>query len=300
LDLAKNTFQVHDADASEIAARAGFKWRILFTDHGIGTRIMLIIASSLVGYSIEAEDGRLGTVRDFLFDDRNWRFRWLVVETGNLLAERQVLIHPSAIANADHERKSLSLNLTRDQIKNSPSVDTDLPVSRQKEVLLYDYYDLDPLWGLGLYDLDVMGSYIGPPRYFGPKDMERAMDMAERLEDNDPDLRSLEVLKGYHVHATDGSIGHIENVLIDDSSWDVRYLIIATSNWWIGKHVLISPYAVDDVSWGDHQVSLNVTKEKVKSSPPWDPLKNITELEEQGLHRHYGWPGYGWRYGGPR
>ena len=143
---------------------------------------------------------------------------------------------------------------TRKQVKDSPSVTTDQPLSRQKEVLLYDYYGWDPLWGLGLglYDMDMLGGYIGPPGYFGPKDIEKAMDMAERNKDDDPHLRSLAVLKSYHVHATDGSIGHVENILIDDSSWDIRYLIIDSSNWWAGKHVLISPYAVDDISWSNH------------------------------------------------
>ncbi len=255
---------------------------------------MLVVGSSIVGYSIKAEDGELGTVSDFLVDDRSWRLRWLVVETGSWLSERQVLIHPSAIGKVDHEREALTLQLTRKQVKDSPSVTTDQPVSRQKEILLYDYYGWDPLWGLGLYDMDMLGGYIGPPRYFGPQDIEKAMDMAERNKDDDPHLRSFAILKSYHVHATDGSIGHVENILIDDSSWDIRYLIIDTSNWWAGKHVLISPYAVDDISWSNHQISLNVSRAKVKTSLPWDPMKLITELEERGLHTHYGWPGYRW------
>lgn len=255
---------------------------------------MLIVGSSLVGYRIAAEDGELGTVSDFLFDDRSWRFLWLVVETGSWLSERQVLVHPSAIGKVDHENRTLSLHLTRQEVKESPSVTTDQPVSRQREVLLTDYYGLDPLWGMGLYDMDMLGGYIGPPRYFGAKDMERAIDMAGRYEDEDADLRSLAVLKGTHVHATDGSIGHIENVLIDDTSWDVRYLIVDTRNWWMGQHVLISPYAVEGISWADHRISLTVTRAAVKASPSWDPLKVITEMEERGLHSHYGWPGYGW------
>jgi uncharacterized protein YrrD len=256
---------------------------------------MLIVGSSLVGYGIEAHDGELGTISDFLFDSRSWGFRWLVVETGSWFSERKVLIHPSAIENVDHGAGSLKLHLTRQEIQDSPGIAMDQPMSRQKEVLLYDYYGLDPLWGMGLYDMDVLGGYIGPPRYFGPKDMNRAMAMAERLEDDDTDLHSLAVLKGTHVHATDGNIGHVENIIIDDGSWDMRYLIINTSNWWMGKHVLISPYAVADISWANQQISLNVSQEKVKESPPWDPIKMISDMEERGLHKHYGWPGYGWR-----
>ena len=256
---------------------------------------MLVVGSALVGYTIEAEDGPIGRVSDFLFDDRSWRFRWLLVETGSWLSERQVLIHPSAMQRVDHESKSLWVSQSKEQIKNSPDVTTDLPVSKQKEILLYDYYGWDPLWGTGLYNMDMLGGYIGPPRYFGAKDMERAMDLAERLEDANPNLRSLAAVKGYFVHATDGSLGHIENFLIDDASWDIRYLIIDTSNWWMGKHVLISPYAVIDVSWAKNEIRLNVSKAKVKGSPAWDPMKRISELEERDIHTHYSWPGYGWR-----
>jgi uncharacterized protein YrrD len=256
---------------------------------------MLIVGSALIGYELQAEDGLIGTVTDFLLDDRSWRFRWLVIQTGSWHSERQVLIHPSAIRSADHDRKTLAVRLSRSQVMESPDVSTDEPVSKQKEVLLYDYYGWDPLWGTGLYDPGMLGNYIGPPRYFGAKDMDRAMDMAERVGGMDPDLRSLTVLKSYYVHATDGMIGHVENLLIDDQSWDVRYLIIDTSNWWMGKHVLISPHAVTDVSWSSHEISLDVSKEKVRSSPAWDPMKSISEMEERELHTHYAWPGYGWR-----
>lgn len=256
---------------------------------------MHLVGSALIGYELLAEDGLIGKVTDLLFDDRSWRFRWFIVETGSWLSRRQILIHPSAVLKADHDTKTISVKLNRQQVKDSPDVSTDKPVSRQKEVMLYDYYGWDPLWGTGLYNASMLGSYIGPPRYFGPKDMDRAIDMAERNEDGDPDLRSLTVFKGYHVHASDGSIGHVENLLIDDGTWDVRYLIVDTSNWWMGKHVLVSPYAVTDVSWSDHAINLSVSKEMVRSSPPWDPTQFISELKERELHTHYAWPGYGWR-----
>jgi hypothetical protein len=101
-------------------------------------------------------------------------------------------------------------------------------------------------------------------------------------------------VNGAHVHATNGDIGHVENLLADDANWDIRYLIVATRNWWFGKHVLLSPYAVVKVGWSDGEVWLNVTRDQVKSSPPWDPMKAIERIEEEQLHRHYGWRGYGW------
>ena len=83
---------------------------------------------------------------------------------------------------------------------------------------------------------------------------------------------SIAAVTGYHIHASDGQIGHAENFLIDDATWGIRYLIIDTRNWWPGKHVLVSPYAVLEINWPKRRVRLDVSCEQVKSSPPWNPL----------------------------
>ena len=106
-------------------------------------------------------------------------------------------------------------------------------------------------------------------------------------------LRSMAAVKGYHVEATDGAIGHIENFIIEDISWDVRYLVIDTKNWWVGQHVLMSPFAVRQINWMEQNVRLDVSRYRVKNSPPWKPLDLIDNLMKTALHGYYGWPGYG-------
>ena len=101
-------------------------------------------------------------------------------------------------------------------------------------------------------------------------------------------------VKGYHVHATDGDLGHVEHFLADDANWDIRYLVIATRNWWPGKHVQLAPYAVKDIDWAERHINVNVTRDQVKSSPEWGPLAMMDQVEEQRYHSHFGWPGYGW------
>lgn len=101
-------------------------------------------------------------------------------------------------------------------------------------------------------------------------------------------------LNGYHIHAIDGAIGHVEDFILDDTKWSIRYLIIDTRNWWVGQHVLVSPYAVREISWSEHEVRLDVSRDRIKASPPWNPAEIITEAYEKGLHGYYGWPGYGW------
>ena len=99
---------------------------------------------------------------------------------------------------------------------------------------------------------------------------------------------------GYHIQATDGPIGHVENFLVDDETWGIRYLVIDTKNWWPGQHVLMSPYTVRGISWSDRDVTLDVTCDKIKAGPAWDPAGMIDRNYEERLHGYYGWPGYGW------
>jgi sporulation protein YlmC with PRC-barrel domain len=248
---------------------------------------MLEVGSALKGYAIEASDGRIGTVDDFLFDDRTWKIRWLVVDTGSWLTGRKVLIHPSAIGRADYERRQLSVSLTKSQVKGSPDLLQDQPVSQQMERSLYDYYGWDPYSGSSNFGMGLIEAPLSPSAYFAETALHENADIVLGLNDGDPHLRSVAAVTGYHIHASDGQIGHIENFLIDDATWDIRYLIIDMKNWWPGKHVLMSPYAVREISWSKHQVRLDVSSEQVKSSLPWDPLDMIDRGYEKRLHSHY-------------
>jgi len=139
-----------------------------------------------------------------------------------------------------------------------------------------------------------------PKRLSSPVIQESAVGIAQaeidlaRAHEGDPNLRSLAAVTGYNVHASDGGIGHVADFLVDDASWGIRYLIIDTRNWWPGAHVLLSPYAIQEISWSRHEVRLDVSRERVRSSPPWNPLEALDEAYEKRLHGHYDWPGYGW------
>ncbi len=255
---------------------------------------MLQVGSALKGYAIEASDGKIGTVSDFLFDDITWKVRWLVVDTGAWLTGRNVLIHPSAIGQANYRQRELSVKLTKAQVEGSPDILQDRPVSRQMEQNLHAYYGCDPDWGSSYFDMGGMISPLAPSRHLGAVSPHENTDIVLGLNDGDPHLRSTAAVTGYHIHASDGQIGHVENFLIDDATWSIRYLIVDTRNWWPGKHVLVSPYAVLEINWSEHQIQLDVSREQVKSSPPWDPLAIIDQAYEKQLHGHYKWRGYGW------
>ena len=268
---------------------------------------MLQLSSAMKGYAIAAKDGTIGTVRDFLFDQTTWTVRWLVVDTGTWLTGRKVLVHPSATDHVDHELRQIDVTLTRKQVEDSPDIGHDRPVSQQMQSDLYNYYGWDPLWnngisgagsfGGGLYAGGLFGGGLGgtglaeQERPFHSSRPDRDSDSA--IDEGDPNLRSTAEVTGYHVHATDGSIGHIEDFLLDGPSWSIRYLAIDTSNWWIGQHVLISPYAITGIDWPDRSVRLDITRAKVKASPAWNPSDVIDGVFERRLHGYYGWPGYG-------
>ncbi|MGD0104351.1 MAG: PRC-barrel domain-containing protein [Rhodopila sp.] len=250
---------------------------------------MLLVESALKGYLVEADDGSIGSVHDCLFDDRNWKLRWLVVDTRMWLTGRKVLIHPSVFGRPDIDHLRLPVHLTKAQIGSSPEISFDLPVSEQMEKHIYGYYGWDPEWGGGGY----FASY--PALADGEAEVldRPCSEYKTGLDGGDPNLRSMAAVNGYHVEATDGSIGHIESFILDDVTWDVRYLVVDTRNWWFGQHVLISPLAVRHINWTERNVRLNLTRDRVKNSPPWKPLDLIDKSYQERLHGYYAWPSYG-------
>jgi len=269
---------------------------------------MLFAVTGLRGCPVESVDGRVGSVKDILFDDQSWKVRWMVVDTGHWLLGRQVLIHPSAIAPLDlalpakrvlpmmsmGDTLVVSVRLTKQQIEASPEARQDEPVTKQMETGLYDHYGWDPAWGTTYFGASDIAAPLLDPLIFSEAAARQAAGKESHRGDGDPHLRSVASVNGYHVHATDGELGHVENFLADDVNWDIRYLVIATRNWWLGKHVQLAPYAVKGIDWSEHRINVNVTRDQAKSSPPWDPLAMADQVGEQQLHRHFGWPGYGW------
>ena len=250
---------------------------------------MLIKTLQTKGYTVEASDGPIGTVSDLLFDDNSWTTRWLVVETGNWLFNRQVLLPTSALGHPNVEARTLPVHLTREQVKNSPDVGTHLPVSRQLENNIYDYYGFSPYWGTAEY-ISGYGYWGGmafvPPT---PATTSRQGEILQmRGEAEDAHLRSIDVLHNYHIHATDGEIGHLADVLVDDTDWSLRWLIVDTSNWWQGKQVLISPRSTQSIMWTERMLYLNVDRDKVRHCPDYNPDLPVDATLDADLARHYG------------
>jgi uncharacterized protein YrrD len=232
---------------------------------------MLFSFEGLRGYEIRAADGDIGSVHDVLFEDTSSRVRYLVVDTGSWLVGRRVLLAAAAIGEILHDARAITTGLTTRQVKDSPSIDTDQPVSRQHEEALHAHYDWAPYWyGAPAYGL---APYWGglelapPPPAEDPVEREVA-EMARQQAD--PHLRSAREVIGYYVAAKDGDIGHVEDLLLDDANWMIRHLIIDTRNWLPGKKVVIDPDRLRSVSWADQQIELDLSRSEVESSPEYD------------------------------
>ena len=260
---------------------------------------MLRSMKDLEQYAIGATDGPIGHVKDFYFDDEAWVIRYLVVETGSWLSSRKVLISPMSIRQPDWAGRRLPVAITRAQVENSPDIDTDKPVSRQHELEYLGYYGYPYYWGgEGLWG-EGMSPYALLPLDPGVSRAVRRLDEAaaaraerEHLRNDDPHLRSCQAVVGYHIHASDGEIGHVSGLLVDEATWAIRYLVVNTSNWWLGHEVLIAPPWISGVHWSDRSVSVGLTRESVKNAPPYDSTAELNRQREESLYAHYGRNGY--------
>jgi hypothetical protein len=266
---------------------------------------MLHSVRDLPSYTIGATDGDIGSVADVYFDDQTWTVRYIVVDTGNWLPGRRVLISPLSVEESSWSLRRLGVGLTKGEVKDSPEIDTAQPVSRQHELALATYYGLAPYWD-GPYRWGAVPYPFAP---LTPAPLEPTVDPEtreilrqegfdrvgpEHFEQRqhfqvgaDPHLRSAREVTGYHIQAADGEIGHVADFLVDDRTWAVRYLVADTRNWWPGKHVLVSPEWVSDVNWSESKVHVNLTRDEIRGAPEYDPSRPFEREQEARLHQHY-------------
>ena len=231
---------------------------------------MLIKAKNLKSRRLVSLDGEIGKVKDFYFDDSYWTIRYVIVDTGTWLTEKQVLISPYAIRDYLTDTGDIEVSLNKKQIENSPAEDTHKPVSRQFEDSYNTYYEFPTYW---------VGSYIWgsvPHIVHGINVSDKTKHDTAAYESH---LRSTDEVTRYRIHATDGKIGHVEDFLIDSKTWTIRYLIVDTKNWWPGKKVLISPEWIKKISWLDGEVYISLTQDQIKKSGEY--------FEESVLEREY-------------
>ena len=246
---------------------------------------MLRNINGLTGHKIHAADGEIGKVDDFLFDDETWDIRYMVADTGGWLSGRKVLIAPAALKVHDWRGRTFPVALTREQVRSSPDIDTEKTVTRQHELELHRHYAWPLYWGDGFYAGGMSGGTLFPPAL---EEDEEAKGNGPTMEETH--LQSTRAVAGYRLHAADGLIGHVEDYIIDDGKWLIRYLVAGTGNWLPGRKVLISPHWIERVDWETSEVFVDLTRLAVKASPGFDPSVPVSEDYESELYDHYGRP----------
>lgn len=256
---------------------------------------MLRSLKDLHGSTINATDGEVGTLDQFVFDDQHWTIRYFVVNTGGWLTGRSVLISPRSIANVAWDSHTVDVNLTRHKIENAPDVSTHLTVSREKEEQFARYYAHEPYWygpgawGAGIYP---QATAVGvSPRALAQAGDEPAHSDEQEASAGENHLRSTEEVTGYRIKATDDEIGHVEDFVMDDATWQIRYMVVNTSNWWFGKSVLVAPQWITAIDWAAAQVEVNLTRDAIQDGPEFDAA-TLDRAYEERLYRHYGQRGY--------
>ena len=253
---------------------------------------MLLSLYDTFGYHIRASDGDVGKVDDVLFEDDSSAVRYLVVDTGGWLSSRKVLLAPAALGPLEPASRQIPTVLTREQVQSSPDVDVAKPVSRQQEEALHRHYAWTPYWGgATAYGL---APYWGGVPLAAERPAPAATDSVERelaaaqRERGDPHLRSAREVIGYYVAATDGEIGHVEDLLADPDGWVIRSLVIDTRNWLPGKKVLVAADWLKTVEWSGQRITVDLTRDQIKTSPEYDPSATIDRRFQEQLYQHYG------------
>lgn len=206
---------------------------------------MLRSLKALENYEMRASKSKIGLIRDFYFDDNHWGLRYFVIDTIGFLSGRQVLVSPLAFKMVDWQARRFNLALTRNKVNKSPPLDLSEPISQRYEEEYFQYYGWPFYWRSGGEQLLPQGT------------------------SSDYQLRSANRVAGYHVQANDGEIGHVEDFIVDDETWAIRYLVVDCRNWWLDRKVLVAPCWAQRISWEENNVYLNLPREIIKNSPEW-------------------------------
>lgn len=259
---------------------------------------MLQSAKALRNYTIRAKDGDVGKIHEFYFDDKDWDIPYLVVDTGNWLPGRKIIISPDSFGHPDEKTGVLPVALTKEEVRNRPDVSKEQAAAEHYEgsSLLSNYAGppVDQLGG-GLFEEEHIGmdpdSMIQTVK--AKEEAEQRLSKSIRkVRQGGAILQSTKQVTGNYIQAQDGEIGHVEDFIIDDDRWTICYLVIDTVNWLPGKKVLVSPHWIERIDWNASKVYIDLSRAAIKNSPEYDPTRPLDRAYEEQLHRYYDRPGY--------
>lgn len=237
------------------------------------------------GYRLTALDGEIGRCHDFLFDDAQWTVRYMVADTGRWLPGRKILISPAFLERPDWDARRFPVRLTRRQIEESPPLDSDAPVSRRYERTYHDFFTTPYYWlGNGLW-----GNYPLPGAVFPPEMPTREQEPPDEHPDA-THLRSLREVTGYRVVGSDEAAGWLDDFIVDDRTWALRFAVVDLSRLPLSRKVLVSVDWIEAVDWVDREIRVEVSAEQIEGAPDFDPAAPVNEAQQTLLYDYYGRP----------
>jgi hypothetical protein len=219
---------------------------------------MLIHSKKLYDDRLAALDGEIGRVKDLYFDDKNWVVRYVVADTGSWLTGRLVLLSPHAFGRLDEVTSALQVNLTRAQIEHSPAIDAHKPVSRQYEIDYFRYYGWPVYWnGGGMWGMASCPAIVAPSK----AEIEAGFRMHHR---DDKHLQSAHALGGYNIEASDGTLGFMRGLLVDDRTWAIAEIAVDAGHWYAEKEIRIATSEIERISYEESRIFVRLTKADIR------------------------------------
>jgi uncharacterized protein YrrD len=255
----------------------------------------------MIGFAVYGAEGELGKVEDLYFDEDYWIVRYVRVDVGRWILNRKTLMSTEAFRNLNRKERCIGASLSRETIRNGPEVDFSLPISRKKEEEINTFFQWPVYWDINRFP-EYPGvterkypevrkpSYHGAARgYYSPsvEEEERRKVGEEAIGGTEFHIRGVKEIIGRPVQATDGEIGHVSDLIMDDDSWAVRYVEVDTRNYLPGKHVLIFPQMVMRINWEEARVFITVRKDVVKLAPEYDSDRMPDRVYEESLYEYY-------------
>jgi sporulation protein YlmC with PRC-barrel domain len=249
----------------------------------------MIKANEIVNYKLAHKGKKIGKIKDVFFDDKTDDVRYLAVRVGGFLLGREVLLPPQAVKGVDAQAERVSTRLTKKELKKGPGLDSRKPVSRQKEIELFKFYNWTPYWLSGGASHATGQTAPPPPAAVKPPEEEVAEneEPTPEIENADPHLRSYREIEGYKVISPEGKVGEVDDAIIDEEEWKTTHFVVDAGSWIAYRRYLVAFRWLEAIDWDRSEVVVALAKDKIKSAPSYDPAKPITEGYLKIVAEHY-------------
>jgi hypothetical protein len=243
---------------------------------------MLSLLRNLTGGKVLVGNQTIGAVGDLFFDNRDWTVRFILLRVGSWFRQKSILITPDQINSIEWMKTGAFITVNQDVIEKNPRIDQDRFALYQ-----WPYY-----WtGAGVLGIastsDISKWGITPDSKF--KLIPKRSSLEKRKAIN---IQSVNGTLDYHIKTRDTDVGYLEDFIVSDEDWKIRYLVVDTQLLLPERLILLSSEWVQSISWDHLIVHFDIPEEQLINSPVYSPKSNITREYEERLWSHFQKPGY--------